>query len=259
MFASRLNYFFFGEHLTRKTYFSYPSALTEISPARTVYPGNYVTNFSGLKYIIPFGQLRLRMSGPTAGRLIQAEIKERFVSVNLPMLHVRTLQTDFTQEYRPGVEDNEDIIDLSDEFERQFFGDLLLFTVVKLSNMDVVINEWKYSLLLNTFAEVEQQLLELYQQKHHNVLHKCTLLSQFIEDETRWWNQNRTTLEAITQVHSFIANLQYNFDKNSMAYKKIQSAKNRQIRIEKMIEVLLTYRHDRDAWDAMLKDFSQFF
>ena len=49
-----------------------------------VYPGNYIVNYAGLKYIIPFGHLRLRMSGPTAGRLIAAEIAGRFASVNCP-------------------------------------------------------------------------------------------------------------------------------------------------------------------------------
>ena len=89
-FSERINYLFFGEHLTRKTYFSYTGSFTDMTPARTIYPGNYITTSAGLKYIIPFGQLRLRMSGPTAGRLIQSEIKERFASVNLPMLHART-------------------------------------------------------------------------------------------------------------------------------------------------------------------------
>jgi len=101
--SQRINYFFFGEHLTRKTYFTHTAPQMETLPARTIYPGNYICNFKGLQYIIPFGELRLRMSGPTAGRLIQSEINGQFASVNLPMLHARTLQTDFKDEYRPGV------------------------------------------------------------------------------------------------------------------------------------------------------------
>jgi len=49
----------------------------------------------------PVRHLRLRMSGPTAGRLIQAEIGDRFASANLPMLHRRTAADDVQDEFRP--------------------------------------------------------------------------------------------------------------------------------------------------------------
>ncbi|MCW8930535.1 MAG: hypothetical protein OQL19_09885 [Gammaproteobacteria bacterium] len=251
-FSNRINYFFFGEHLTRKTYFSHMGPFTDITPARTIYPGNYITTFDGLKYIIPFGKLRLRMSGPTAGRLIQSEIGERFASVNLPMLHARTLQSDFKDEYRPGVEDNLNHIDLTDEFERQFFGDLMLFTVVRLCKSDIDINDYNVKILSDTFAIVEEELLELYEQKHNNVLLKCDALTELLNNKKFWWNQNDELTDSMTQVHQFIKSVQYNFDEQSNAYQQIQSEQNRQTRIKKMISSLLAYRNDRDAWDKML-------
>ncbi|MDO9636770.1 MAG: hypothetical protein Q7I95_07400, partial [Thiobacillus sp.] len=127
-FAQRLNAFFFGEHLTRKTGFAYGSGYTPLAPARTVYPGNYIVNHAGLKYVIPFGHLRLRMSGPTAGRLIAAEIGHRFASFNMPNLHRRTTEAGPGDDFRPGVEADEARVDVSNEFERQFFGDLMLFS-----------------------------------------------------------------------------------------------------------------------------------
>lgn len=254
-FSERINYFFFGEHLTRKTYFTYTTALTDIIPARTIYPGNYITTFNGLKYIIPFGKLRLRMSGPTAGRLIQSEINERFASVNLPMLHARTLQTDFKDEYRPGVEDNSENIDLSDEFERQFFGDLMLFTVDKLAKSGIAIEDYSQPVLIEKFALVEHELLELYESKHKNVKLKCNELSVLVNNKALWWNKSRDAKESIVQIQQFIKNVNHNFDEKAHAYQQIQSQQNRQIRIKQMIRALLTYRHDRDAWDTMLNQF----
>ncbi len=251
-FSERINYFFFGEHLTRKTYFSYVGSLTDTAPARTIYPGNYITTFDGLKYIIPFGKLRLRMSGPTAGRLIQSEIGERFASVNLPMLHARTLQSDFKDEYRPGVEENLNHIDLTDEFERQFFGDLMLFTVVKLSKSGIDIEAFNRHVLSETFAVVEKELIDLYEQKHNNVLFKCGQLSALINNDNYWWNHSDALTESMNLVKNFIKSVQYNFDEQSNAYQQIQSDKNREIRIEQMIVSLLAYRYDRDAWDEML-------
>jgi hypothetical protein len=254
-FSDRINYFFFGEHLTRKTYFNYNSPLTDITPARTIYPGNYITTFDGLKYIIPFGKLRLRMSGPTAGRLIQSEIKDQFATVNLPMLHSRTLQSDFKDEFRPGVEDNIENIDLADEFERQFFGDLMLFTVVKLFNDGVSIEQYNEQLLIDTFERVESELLELFENQHNNVKLKCDELSILVKIKKHWWNQCEEVTESINQIQQFLKNTQHNFGKQSKVYQQVHSAQHRQRRIETMIKELLNYRHDRDAWDNLLVSF----
>ncbi|WP_246540235.1 hypothetical protein [sulfur-oxidizing endosymbiont of Gigantopelta aegis] len=257
-FSQRINYFFFGEHLTRKTYFTYVTPQMKTLPARTIYPGNYICNFEGLKYIIPFGELRLRMSGPTAGRLIQSEIGERFASINLPMLHARTLQADFKDEYRPGVAENDELIDLTDEFERQFFGDLMLFTVVRLSKENRAIEDYDAELLRQAFSCVEIELLALYEQKHQNVLNKCQELRDLVNDKKYWWKQSTQLSDSIEQVNTFIKSMQHNFSIESQAYKNIQSAEARQIRIQQMIDVLLSYRKDRDAWDKMISEFSSY-
>lgn len=106
-----------------------------MQPARTVYTGNYVFRASALNWFIPFAPLRLRMSGPTLGRLMKAGLGKRFVSANLPMLHTRTLDATGEAEFRPGVVTQANAIDLVDEFERQFFGDVMLFTVERLASL----------------------------------------------------------------------------------------------------------------------------
>ncbi len=166
-FAGRLHAFFLGEHLTRRTVFRYTGSFMDLAPARTIYPGNTIVDFDGLRYIIPFGHLRLRMSGPTAGRLIQAEIGDRFASANLPMLHRRTAADDVQDEFRPGVEHRDDAaIDIADEFERQFFGDVMLFSVVawlkhhELAQLDDGVQ------LKEVVLQVEADLLEMYAAKH---------------------------------------------------------------------------------------------
>lgn len=251
-FAQRINFFFFGEHLTRKTFFKYDGSFNKLVPARTIYPGNYICNFSGLKYIIPFGKLRLRMSGPTAGRLIAQEIKEKFASVNLPMLHTRTLNTKFSDEYRPGVEDKSDNIDLSDEFERQFFGDLMLFSVVKLTEKQIKPQEYTKQNLTDTIEVVEQELLQLYSQKQQNVLTRCEQLSEILHDPKQWWNQDSNCAQSVNQLQQFIKNCQHNFAYDSEASKLIQSKQHRNQRKQQIIEALLKYYEDRKAWDQLV-------
>ncbi len=114
-FARRLNSFFHGEHPTRVTWYEPADASASVRPARTVYTGNYVFRPEALAWLIPFAPLRLRMSGPTMGRMLKATIGPRFVSANLPMLHRRTLEVTGQAEFRPGVHDTNRSIDLCGE------------------------------------------------------------------------------------------------------------------------------------------------
>ncbi len=245
-FTERLPSFFSGEHLTRKTGFQPDADVMQLAPARTIYPGNYIVNFGGLKYIIPFGHLRLRMSGPTAGRLIQAEIGARFASVNLPMLHKRT--TGQEDGFRPGVEQTQDAsIDISDEFERQFFGDLMLFSVVgwlKTYSLDQLTDA---DLVTQVIGKVEAELLDLYQAKHVAVNTRRVELQQWVQQPQHWWHGT----PAMHKVLQFLDNIALNFGDQAAAWQQIQSASHRAGRKQQIMDALLHYRQERDAWDQL--------
>jgi hypothetical protein len=244
-FANRLASFFSGEHLTRKTAFQPDSDVTALAPARTVYPGNYIVNFDGLKYIIPFGHLRLRMSGPTAGRLIQAEIGAQFASANLPMLHKRT--TEDEDGFRPGVEQTQDAaIDISDEFERQFFGDLMLFSVVewlKHYSLAQLTDEARLQQVVDT---VEAEMLAFYQAKHQAVNTRRTELDAWIKAQQGWM-----ATPASQQIGQFLQNIERNFGDGATAWQQIQSAAHREGRKQQIIAALMNYRGEREVWDQL--------
>jgi hypothetical protein len=250
-FAARLNSFFFGEHLTRRTFFSYSGGFGELAPARTIYPGNYIVNYAGLKYIIPFGNLRLRMSGPTAGRLIQAETGARFASVNLPHLHRRTTDGDLSDDFRPGVEMEQEHIDLSNEFERQFFGDLMLFSVLELASQIEISEPFPEDRVVSILERKEAELLELYQQKHEAILEKNRLLNELVFDAGHWWLNSPGLATPLRKVEAFIHNIKHNFGDQSLAYQQIHSQQHRAQRKRQITEALLNYRTERDAWDRL--------
>jgi hypothetical protein len=255
-FAQRLSAFFFGEHLTRKTVFCYANSFSELTPARTIYPGNTIANYEGLKYIVPFGHLRLRMSGPTAGRLIAAEINDRFVSINLPHLHRRTTAEGLSNAFRPGVERTENVgqehIDLSNEFERQFFGDLMLFTTEALVTQADVNKPFEEDCVIRIMAGKEQELLALYKQKHDTILEKNRKLCELVFDTGHWWLDAPGLTRALRQVKAFIENIDHNFGEQSPAWRQIQSAEHRAARKQQIIEALIHYRTERDAWDQLV-------
>jgi len=250
-FASRLNAFFFGEHLTRKTWFEYKGDFSQLSPARTIYPGNTIVNYAGLKYVIPFGHLRLRMSGPTAGRLIAAEIGPRFASFNMPNLHRRITEAGLNDDFRPGVEVEEKGIDLANEFERQFFGDLMLFTTEELVKRTDVnqpfVREWVEEIL----NQKETGLLDLYRQKHEAIVQKNRQLNEQIFKAGHWWLDVLGLKNSLVQVRAFINNIDRNFGERAPAWQQIQSAEHRARRKQQIVEALLNYRSERNTWDSL--------
>jgi hypothetical protein len=255
--AQRLAAFFFGEHLTRKTVFSYDEGFCKAVPARTIYPGNTIASYRGLKYIIPFGHLRLRMSGPTAGRLIAAEIGGRFASANLPHLHRRTNEAGLGDAFRPGVEladdGAQDRIDLSDEFERQFFGDLMLFTTQALVKQADVSSPFGEDSVTAVMATTEQQLLGLYRQKHDAIRARIRRLDELVFHAGHWWLDAPELAVALRQVRSFIDNIDANFGARSPAWQQIRSPEHRAGRKQQILEALLNYRAERDAWDSLFQ------
>ncbi len=250
-FSERLNAFFYGEHLTRQTEFDYRDGFTKLSGARTIYPGNYIVNYDGLKYIIPFGNLRLRMSGPTAGRLVQAEIGERFASVNLPMLHTRHLHEDSAGQFRPGVEGGDQTIDLADEFERQFFGDLMLFSVNRLTHREDNPLLFTPGAISNAIDETERELLAMYKGKHREVQHRNSRLKQLLNNPRHWWHSDPLAATALNAIRQFTDNIDVNFGSDSTAYRQIRDTHHRDQRKQQITRALRNYRESRDAWDLL--------
>jgi hypothetical protein len=251
-FAGKLNQFFHGEHPTRKSYFNHVEPVSEIKPARTIYTGNYIFTPDYLSYFIPFARLKLRMAGPTLGRIIKAEIKNGFVSANLPMLHNRTVEDTGKSEFRPGINSEHDKIDLSGEFERQYFGDVMLFSMEKITATgypEQSIDEQDINKILET---TEKDIRQQYAAKQQQIQQKLELLKEVFFDNHNWWN-TRDDLEPAKELfRTFIDNIESNFGENSPCYTLIDSASNRDKRFAQMLEAIVNYPANRKAWQAIL-------
>ena len=252
-FSSKLNQFFHGEHPTRKSYFNHQEPVSEIKPARTIYTGNYVFNAEGLNCFIPFARLRLRMAGPVLGRIIKAEIKHRFVSANLPMLHKRTVEEIGKSEFRPGINSEHNTIDLSGEFERQFFGDVMLFSMEKLITMGYPARPVEEQIIIQTLHATEQDMHQRYATKQMQIRDKLNLLKSIFFDNNHWW-QTISGMESVkSNFNSFIDNIEKNFGDNARSYELIDSKENRSVRFEQMLEAIRAYPADRQNWTNILE------
>ncbi len=252
-FAAKLARFFDGEHPTRRSVYQATELMASVKPARTVYTGNYVFTPAVLDWFIPFADLKLRMAGPTLGRIVKAELGERFVSANLPMLHKRTVAAIGQSEFRPGIERANERIDLSGEFERQYFGDVMLFAMEKLTAAGYPGAAVNTEAVAETVNTVEQEMHGKYAVKHRKIGEKITQLRSLFADPQQWWQQDAGLAEARTLFTTFIDNMAHNFGDQARAWQVINDAEHRLERTRAIVAAITHYRDNRTGWRAALQ------
>jgi hypothetical protein len=236
-FAGRLNGFFYGEHPTRVSRYVHDDLWRTVQPARTVYAGNYVARPEALGHYIPFAPLRLRMSGPTLGRLLKAQLGPRFVSANLPMLHRRTVAGSTQSEFRPGVDQREARIDMNGEFERQFIGDVMLFSMERLTAAGYP--QWRATTA--DFSEVldalRDELLTEYNARRADILAKLGKLNGMLNDPTAWWRPAAHT-DVMGNFRNFADNIARNFADDARWVARINSPEHWQVNRAELVAAL---------------------
>jgi len=252
--CNKLSQFFDGEHPTRKSYYEHETVEENIKPARTIYTGNYVFNETGLRYFIPFANLKLRMAGPVLGRIIKSDIGEHFVSANLPMLHKRTVQTIKQSEFRPGVEHQENSIDLSGEFTRQFYGDVMLFSMQSLTELGYPNTQVSSDKISAIVTSTINSMKEKYTTKHEANIKKIKHLKTLVNKPQQWWNTNTDLNTALLNLTSFIKNIELNFGSNAKVYSQLFSAGSTEKYQTDITAALLSYTSDRSLWNKLLKE-----
>jgi hypothetical protein len=251
-FAGRLNRFFDGEHPTRMTPYKHTDVEASVAAARTVYTGNYVLSPLALQHFIPFAGLGLRMAGPVLGRLVQAAIGDAFVAANLPMLHTRTLQETGDAEFRPGVDHSAEQVDLTGEFERQFYGDVMLFTVTELVKSDYPAVMPDADTLQDCVCTTQTRLRAEYAANQQRVLDRLALLESLLVASGAWWSVDEACTRTRILLERFIASMHANFDKDARAFRLIDNEAHRRQRQQQIVAALLAYETDRQCWQRVL-------
>lgn len=244
-FAGRVNSFFYGEHPTRISTYVPGDLFASVQPARTVYAGNYVFRPAALQYFIPFANMRLRMSGPTLGRIIKSELGARFVSANLPMLHKRTVASGGQAEFRPGIETSQATIDMSGEFERQFYGDVMLFSVEKLAPEGGLCRLASAD-FAQTLDDMRSEMLARYNARQQAILEKLGRLEALLDDPGHWWH------DSAAGFRQFAVNVRRNFGAASSGHARINDAANWAQWRGRLLDALAHYAEDRTAWSQLV-------
>jgi hypothetical protein len=228
-----------------------------LQPARTVYTGNYVFSMDALERFIPFAPLRLRMSGPTMGRLLKSAMGDRFVSANVPMLHQRTLEETGQSEFRPGVVSQQQAVVLCDEFERQFFGDVMLFSIERLAAQGLPARQWPQRLVAETLDRAYNDMRNKYRTRQGLVLGRIDQLRTLLHGDERWWNRCALHTPALGRFEAFVENLQRNFGEGSPCWGQIDSEANWAAWRERQLAAIICLHADQQTWLQALDVLSQ--
>ncbi len=250
-FASQLNCFFDGVHLTRKNYYQHENISQSVLAARTVYTGNYAFSKNALKYFIPFANLKLRMAGPTMGRLIKDKLASRFVSANLPMLHERTVKNSGKSEFRSGIQHVEESVSLQGEFVRQYFGDVMLFSIEELINLGYPEKDLNRSEIKIMVVDKATFLRKSYTKKLQQVQNNIKRLKLICSNEIQN-NPSQNNPSSTRNIMRFIDNMELNFSKHSLAYQLVTNDNANSHQIKNIIDAILNYKNELTVWSKLL-------
>jgi hypothetical protein len=240
-------------HPTRTQFFNHSGDFTKTEHARTVYTGNYVFTRKGLENFIPFADLKLRMAGPVLGRILKARLKNRFVSANLPLLHRRTISDARMNEFRSGISEDKETIDLSDEFHRQFWGDVMLFSIEKLIGSGYPDSQIELLEISGTVNEILKNIFNLYREQQAKADEKVLKLRQYLSDPGCWWNIRTEMKSAVNNFNLFCSFVENNFGVNSGCLKKLSAQINEGSQIKMIIKAIHSFHEDEYAWNELLK------
>ncbi len=251
-FAAGLSRFFDGEHPTRRSFYRRDDPLHSLQAARTLYTGNYVFNDEGLAWFIPFANLRLRMAGPTLGRLLRAQLGEAFVSANLPLLHKRAAESIGQAEFRPGVERARNQVDLSGEYERQYYGDIMLFAIERLTAQGFPAISLSQEKIMLAVEESSQAMHDRYAAKQVEIDDKLAQLDRRFSDQASWWWGEARLSAACADFQAFITNMRRNFSADAPVRQRMASPDLHAQRLRDMRAAIEGYRDQCEAWRAVL-------
>jgi len=245
--------FFYGLHPTRTQLYFHSDDLTVTENARTVYTGNYVFRVAGLRHFIPFAGLKLRMAGPALGRILRKRLKQGFVSANLPLLHKRTIQANYINEFRSGISIDKDSIDLSGEFSRQFWGDVMLFSIEKFTDLGYPDERLGLPVITETAYEIQEKLWNLYKDRQAEIVVKTGKIGDFLSHKKFWWNRGAETESAVNNIKLFCSIVENNFGVNSTGMKRISEQMKEGSYINMIINAIHSFYETDIAWNELLK------
>lgn len=244
--------FFYGLHPSRPQFFSHSGDFSQTETARTVYTGNYVFTSEGLRHFLPFASLKLRMAGPTLGRILKSQLGDAFVSANLPVLHTRISHETNSHEFRSGVRNDDEFIDLSEEFRRQFWGDVMLFSVEALIKKGFPQKPSQRKTIIDTVNNTHYHLLDVYRKQQAATSAKNNKVRELLANPRQWLRCHRDMKQSIENLRRFCLLVKSNFGLKSKAFTELSIEADKGALTKAIADAIHSFAADKSAWEHLL-------
>lgn len=254
-FSKKMLGFFCGFHPTRTQFYLHLNSFMESQNARTVYTGNYVITPEGLRHFIPFAGLGLRMAGPTLGRILRKRLNNRFISSNLPLLHTRTITEKYTEEFRAGVIKGKNTLDVSGEFQRQFWGDVMLFSVEALTEKGYPETLLDIAEIRKTVGAVQNKIWDMYSKHQASVSDKLGKIKACLSDQDFWGGNTVAEKNSLRNFTSFCSLVEKNFGPGSAVMGRISEQLTEATYTKKISDAIHSFYIEDRSWNELLKAF----
>jgi len=257
-FSGEINGFFNGLHPTRGIRRGGGKGGLMAVPARTVYTGNYVVRASSLRYFIPFAHLGLRMAGPVLGRILRACEGGGFVSAELPLMHRRTLDSGQNAEYRRGVErgrenaPESEYVCLSGELRNQFWGDVMLFTVERLTDSGFPLIRPDAETMRRTIIETRDRVWKAYEERHRRAAALAGSIREKLADPAAWWNLDESLSVPVMRFGKFLHGVERNFAPGSHGRSALEKGMTSDEMPNAIASAIEGYPSDTAAWEGVI-------
>ena len=169
------------------------------------------------------------------------------------MLHRRTVQETGGAEFRPGVDRSASMVDLSGEFERQFFGDVMLFNVIELARQGYPDAMPDAQVVYECVLMTESKLCAQYAANLERVSARLAELEALLAAPRLWWRSSSRYHHAGTLLDHFVVALRANYCGDALPCQLLDDAARRTERRQAIADALLAYNLDRQAWARALR------
>jgi len=255
-FSMELEAFFHGEHPTRTIFYHYDIVRNSVQPSRTVYSGNYIFRPEALEYFIPFASLKLRMAGPVLGRMLQQQLGADFLIANTPLLHKVAVDDLDSQ---TGNLNQQILVDLSVEFQRQFIGDIMLFSVQKLLEEHELDDLGDRKTIADAVFQSRDKIRNRYIRQQYNVMKSLTVLEgllrltgvQAVEESD---DENNELAKCGQRFLKFVDTVKHNFSSDSASYALLHEDQLLDEKCEQVILAIEQYGNERKNWRKLFKE-----
>jgi hypothetical protein len=144
------------------------------------------------------------------------------------------------------------VIDLCDEFERQFHGDVMLFSMQQLTARGYPGTALDAAEIEATLCAMQHEMRAKYRDRQAVILDRLARLNSLLHDPAQWWQRRDDLAVARARFDAFAGNIEHNFGAASPCTAHIDDLARREDWRIRQSAAILDLHANRQRWAQAL-------